>query len=168
MRKQFRMVVAAVPLILLSFATAQSQNSTTFRVGPEKAVGGITKEEHSARQAELFNWLTANTPSAALDKPIRVELTLQDLDELATPQPRRGVPLRIGLVKSISPVIEISGLQRSQLLRGGGRIAGGVFQETDDGGFVWAATITSPGAIGIRLHFSNFSIPGCRPLLLQP
>lgn len=157
MRKLFRMVVAAVPLILLAVATARSQNSTTFRVGPEKAVGGITKEEYAARQAELFDWLTAETPAGTLDTPVRVELTQQDRTELAKPQSRGAgaPPLRIGLVKSISPMIEVSGLQRGQVFKKGS----GVFQETDDGGFVWAMAVTSPGAVGIRLHLRNFSIP---------
>lgn len=145
-------MVSTILFILLSFVTAQSQNSTIFRKGPEKAVGGITKEEQSARQAGLFDWLTSETPTGTLDTPVRVELTQEDRTEIAKPQPP---PLRIGVVKSISPMIEINGLQRGQVFKKGR----GVFQETDDGGFVWALTVISPDAIGIRLHFRNFSIP---------
>lgn len=157
MKNLFQTVMAAtIPFILLSFMTAQGQNSTTFRKGAEKAVGGITKEEREARQAELFDWLRGETPAGTLDTPVHVEVSQQELTELAEPH---APPLRIGLVKSITPAIDIAELQRGQVFKKGGRVAGGIFQETDDGGFVWALTIMSPNAIGIRLHFRNFSIP---------
>jgi V8-like Glu-specific endopeptidase len=85
-------------------------------------------------------------PAGALDNPVRVELTQQDLDDLAV----RTVPLRIGVVKSIRPV-NVAGLGHGQ--------AGGVFEETQAGGFTWAITISSPGAEGIRVHVRNFSLP---------
>jgi hypothetical protein len=156
MREIWRIVVAIVPMILLTFATALGQNSTTFRIGPEKAVGGATKEERAARQAELFGWLTNEIPAGTLDTPVRVGVTQQELADLATPQPP---PLRIGLVKSFSPGIDISPLQHGQLLRQAGPVAGGRFQGTADGGFIWTISITSPGATGLRLHVTNFSLP---------
>jgi V8-like Glu-specific endopeptidase len=158
MRKPLRRIVlAALPIGLLLAAPTIANNRSTTRVGPEKAVGGVTVEERAAREAGLHAWLTEERPRGALDAPIRVELTRQEKIDLEAPAPRRAgaEPLRIGLVKSIAPAIEFFGLRHGH----GDRVAGGILQATPDGGFLWTAAITSPGATGIRLHLRNVSLP---------
>ncbi len=121
------------------------------RVGPERAVGGITAQEQMARHDKLRGQLVAEMPDAALQARIRIELTQEDLADLAKPHDVVvPTPLRVGVVKTISPVV---GAVRAQGFKGG------VIQETDDGGFVWAVTITSPEAQAVRVHFTDFSLP---------
>jgi V8-like Glu-specific endopeptidase len=113
------------------------------------AIGGITMEEHAAQQIELNAELVGQMPKGAMDRPIRIELTDQDRADLAAPA-ISGTPLVVGVVKTISPAV--GALDRLGF-------KGGVTQETDGGGFVWAVTVTSPGAQGIRVHFEKFSLP---------
>lgn len=143
-----RLLTAATVALCMTVSTAIAERPTQH-VGPEIAVSGITFEEHVTQQAELSARLVAEMPDRTLQTPIRVELTQQDLANLAEPA-RNGVPLVVGVVKTISPGIEV--------MRGKG-FTRGVFQETADGGFVWAVTVTSPGAQAIRVHFANFSLP---------
>jgi len=119
------------------------------RVPPERAAGGITIEEHLAQQQQLHNWALGEMPAGLLGASIRVDLTQQDRDNLAAPW-ESGTPLRIGVVKSVVGV-SVNGVKPG--------MRNGVFEETQDGGFAWAMTVTSPGAQAIRLHFRNFSLP---------
>jgi len=137
-------LVAIMPVVLATVAFAG--DLSTIRVGPEQAIRGITPAEHLDRQAELHTRLMAEMPKRALDAPVRVELTKADRDDLATPT---APPLRIGVVKSIVPV-NVVGL---------GRGNHGVYEDTHDGGFTWATTISSQGAEGIRVHVKGFSLP---------
>ncbi len=122
------------------------------RIAPERAVGGISTEEYFDLQRELLALITAEMPDGTLGAPIRVELTHQERVDLAAPAARGAgpAPLRIGLVKSILPAVEVE--------RGQG-FNRGVVEKTEDGGYVWAVTVTSPGAQAIRVHFKNFSLP---------
>ena len=119
------------------------------RAAAEVAVGGMTHEERDARNDNLYARLSAEMPVGALGNAISVELTEQDRADLAGPYDS-GTPLLIGVVKAISPGIRVE--------QGKG-FKGGVTQETADGGFVWAVTVTSPDAEAIRIHFTDFSLP---------
>ncbi len=141
-------LATAVPTASLQTAE-RTAGVVERRVGPENAIGGLTAEEVAAQQVALRTRLVAEMPQGALDAPVRVEITQTDRDELALP-PVNGTPLRIGVVKQISPAIGV--------VPGGG-LEPGVMQETEAGGFVWAVTVTSPGAQAIRVHFTNFSLP---------
>ena len=132
MRKPLRRIVlTALPIGLLLAAPTIANNRSTTRVGPEKAVLGMTVEERRAREAVLHAWLTEERPRGALDAPIRVELTRQEQLDLAAPASRRAgaEPLRIGIVKSIAPAIEFTGQRHGP----GGRADGGILQATPDG-----------------------------------
>ena len=119
------------------------------RAPAEVALGGVTFEERMARQDILHARLTAEMPDGVLESPISVELTQQDREDLATPY-ESGTPLRIGVIKTVTPAIEV--------VEGKG-LSGGAIQETEDGGFVWAMAVTSPEARAIRVHFTDFSLP---------
>ncbi len=141
------LTVAAV-VLSATVSTANAERPTK-RAASEVAVGGITLEERLASQKDLHAQLIAEMPDGVLDDPLSVKLTQQDRDDLSEPYVS-GTPLRIGVVKTISPGVEVAngkGLQR------------GVIQEAKDGGFVWAMTVTSPGAQAIRVHFTKFSLP---------
>ncbi len=139
----------AALLVVVSTTSAQDAPRPVKRAAAEVAVGGITLQERVAQQERLHARLMAEMPDQALQDPTRVELAQKDRDDLAEPY-LSGTPMRIGVVKTISPNVEVvsgKGFQR------------GVIQETNDDGFVWAMTVTSPDAKAIRVHFTNFSLP---------
>ncbi len=135
-------IVLAAPLVLAEGETKMK------RVPPESFVGGITLEEHFARQTDLHVRLNANQPEAAGERVIRVDLNDQDRADLAAP-PAGLAPLRIGVVKPIEPRFEIA--------NGKGFDMGAMTQTRE--GFAWAVTVSSPGAQAIRVHLTNFSLP---------
>ncbi|UCE61347.1 MAG: hypothetical protein JSU63_06280, partial [Phycisphaerales bacterium] len=121
------------------------------RVGPEKSVNGITVEQFYAQQKRLHGWLMGKTPAGTLKATTRADLTAQDLDNIANqPKGLRPTPLRIGVVKTIRP-IAVNGVDSPQ--------SKSVYEQSDDGSFTWATTISSTSAEGIRVHFANFSLP---------
>jgi hypothetical protein len=132
-------------------ATAVEASRPVRRAAPEAAAGGISREERIAQQEVLRAALAAELPDGVMRTPILIGLTDQDREDLAEPYGANGpAPLRIGVVKALTPRIEIS--------RGDG-FDQGVLRETADGGFVWAASVSSPEAMAIRVHLTNFSLP---------
>ncbi|MCH7870886.1 MAG: hypothetical protein IID33_04215, partial [Planctomycetes bacterium] len=119
------------------------------RVPSERAVGGMSIKDHLAHQEDLHNWALGEMPAGLLGASIRVDLTHQDRIDLAKSW-ESGTPLRIGVVKRVAGV-SVNGVEPD--------MGNGVFAKTQNGGFAWAMTITSPGAQATRLHFRNFSLP---------
>lgn len=144
-------------LILVCFllginASAFAERQSTFSNSPEVVKNGLDEKAHTVRQAELFSSLSADFPRDIDNAPVTVTLTEEERSELAKPQPRGGVPLRVGLVKSIPTLISIAGLAD-------GQPNAGVIRQTKGGGLIWAASIKSPEAQALRLHFVDFSLP---------
>ena len=125
------------------------------QVASERMKNGSSAAQRLAKQERLQEWLVDQTPSAALTAPIRADLNAAERSDLQRPGPRWPGPLRIGLVKNLSPAVVLSGLDKVR----GHRVANGILQATDDGGFVWAASIASEGAGGLRVHLTDFRLP---------
>jgi hypothetical protein len=154
MRNRMRIAVGALPIVFAMVAvTVGAQvargEGPAVRVGAERSVGGVTAEESLVRQAQLHEMLISEIPADFENAPIRAVLDQTDRDLLAEPRQNGNAPLRIGVVKAIAGV---------EVVRGQAFKRGGVV-ETDDGGFVWAAMVTSPEAQAIRVHFRNFALP---------
>ncbi|MCH7780930.1 MAG: hypothetical protein IH848_08795, partial [Acidobacteria bacterium] len=91
-------------------------------------------------------------PKGHASAPVFVDITQADRDAVDNPATTQRVPLRIGVVKEIKEVVGKP--------VGGNAFKLGVIEERAGGNFVWAVTITSPGAQAIRLHIEDFSLPG--------
>ncbi|MCH6563896.1 MAG: hypothetical protein IH800_15905 [Myxococcales bacterium] len=139
----------------MTAASAQEFRS----VPPEPAVRGVSVTEHFVRQQQLNTWLTREMPHGTLATRVGIKLTRDERSDLQKRVPAGGAPLRIGTVKSLTPAVSVSGLVPQAQNQGVSQVAGGRFQTTDDGGFVWALAIGSEGANGIRVHLKNFSLP---------
>ncbi len=148
-------VVGAWAIVSVSVASGQEFKSAP----PEQSVRGLTVAEHFAQQQQLHAWLTRDMPDGTLATRIGIGLTRDELLDLERRAPTAGEPLRIGIVKSLSPALDVSGLVPKAQSNRISHVAGGSFQTTDDGGYVWAISIGSEGADGIRVHFRNFSLP---------
>jgi hypothetical protein len=123
---------------------------------PEIIRDGPSATEQDATRRRLHASLSADLPSD-LGPPISLELSNADRHELE--QASGPGPLRIGVVKPLAPAVRVAGFERHQIAKRGNAVAGGVLQATDDGGFVWAAGIASPGAARLRLQLSEVDLP---------
>ena len=116
---------------------------------------GLTADQHIQKQIEQTGRLLKDLPSASQLQQVRVDFGKADIDAVDHAD-KSSTPQKIGLVKAMTPAIEISGLDRGNSPRQG---TAGEALRTRDGGYVWAASISSDQAGAIRLHIENLSLP---------
>jgi len=121
------------------------------------ATEGRTIDEERQRQAELATRLLTALPARALDAPVRLEPTREEIRSVVRPGLPRDEPLRIGVVKSLSARLDIAGLATAR------RGAGG---PTKDGGYEWAVAVVSPPAGAMRFHIEGMELPPGAELFL--
>jgi hypothetical protein len=102
---------------------------------------GLTAEQHVRQQIELARELAREMPAGALDRAVSVRLTAEEVSAI---EKSTSLPLKVGLVKGLSPAIDLDR---------------GSFARTADGGLVWAAAVKADGAGAIRLHVQELSLP---------
>jgi V8-like Glu-specific endopeptidase len=128
------MVTAFVLLVV--GATLVLAASAPMRVVSE----GLTAEEQVAAQAELSGRLLKDMPSNA----IAVQILFTTEEAAAVDAKKSTVPLKIGVVKPITPQIKVHGIT----------------------GLVWAAIFSSGNAGAIRLHIKDMSLPAGAELFI--
>lgn len=126
---------------------------------PEVAVGGLTAQEIIVRRDNLHTWLLTELPDGTLDNARQIQLSDVELANLASPQLDDVGRLQVGFVKPMAAPVKVANLSRKLLKARASRGSNVTLHATDDGGFVWATAIQATGADGMRLHFTNFSIP---------
>lgn len=87
-------------------------------------------------------------------------LTEQERRFLSTPEDGPGQVEKVGIVRQIIPPIRLAGIARSALHgRSTTNFASGRLDEASDGRLVWTSSISSPGAVGLRLEISEQNLP---------
>ncbi len=151
-------------LALLVAASVAVARATPAAGGPHAeapmryVTEGMTAEEHLQQQADLTRRLAAELPVGAVERELRIRLTPEESAAIDR-DARTSVPLKIGLVKALAPGIELYGLSHGPLDRQPSRGTSGLAHRTSDGGFAWAALVTSENAGAIRLHIEDLSLP---------
>jgi hypothetical protein len=102
--------------------------------------GGLTAEEQIQRQIEQTGRLMKDLPSPSELKQVRVNFDRDEIDAVDQTD-KASTPLKIGLVKAMTPAIEVSGLDRGAANSPRQGTAGEALR-TRDGGFVWAASVS--------------------------
>jgi hypothetical protein len=113
----------------------------------ERSPGSFDAAEYSRLMAETVNWLRseATSPNSIIMVNVSEE-ELAELDSYECETCARSQKLRVGLVKPVGVRFSFPALD--------------LVERTADGGMVWIAAVESPGATALRMHFTNFSIPG--------
>lgn len=119
---------------------------------------GLTAEEHVQRQIELTGRLMKDLPSASQLNLVRINLGPEEIDAIDRAD-RSSTPLKIGLVKAMTPGVEVNGLDRGSAPNQPHQGTTGEALRTRDGGYVWALSVSSDQAGAIRLHVENLSLP---------
>jgi len=151
--------ILAIALASTAFAIDQVGDVAPVakRAPSEVSVDGVTPEAFFEQQRELHDWLVTQLPEGVDQVVVRVDITDQERDSITAPvNTDEPAPMRVGVVKSLRDRV---GLARGEDLNRNAKASNSVMQQTTDGGFVWATTVTSPGAVAIRVHFEDFSIP---------
>ena len=142
-------VMAFVLLVAGASSVLAADKSSNASAPMRVVAGGLTAEQQRAAQAELSSRLLSDLPSNAI--PIQIPFTAEEA--AAVHASKSIVPLKIGVVKAITPRIKVRGKTIAALP---GR----------DGGLVWAAVFSSNNAGAIRLHVEDMSLPANTELFI--
>jgi hypothetical protein len=141
------LVVAAILAVGWASPAAAANRSAYAEAPMQVQTEGLTAEQQVRLQIELSVRLARELPPAALGEAIQVHLTPAEIAGVDKAS-RFVSPLKIGLVKALTPGIQVAGLD------GESRV-----YPMPDGGFVWAAVVTAENAGAIRLHVQDLSLP---------
>ncbi|HEX5718815.1 MAG TPA: trypsin-like peptidase domain-containing protein [Thermoanaerobaculia bacterium] len=128
-------------LVLLLAVTAAAGAQAYDEMPMQVVKKGLTAEQHVRQQIELARELARELPQGAMERAVRIPVTAEEVAAIEKSDSR---PLKVGLVKALSPAI---GFDRDQV----GPAA--------DGGLVWATVVRADGAGAIRLHVQDLSLP---------
>lgn len=126
------------------------------RVKSEQAVAGLTRQQFLDHQSALHQRLASILPAASERATASVGITDQELTDLIRDASTNESPMRVGVVKSLTPEITFAPANVSHRAVASRRINAGPTKGSES---VWAATITSPGAVAIRVRLENVRIP---------
>lgn len=144
-RGRVMMVCLITAIVAVGWSSPAAAGGRSYDEMPMQVVTkGLRAEEHLRRQAELSRRLALEMPADAAEKAVQVPLTSDEISAIEK-SPRWASPLKIGLVKAMTPGIVVAGLQTAE--------------RREDGGAVWATVVKADGAGAIRLHVQDMSLP---------
>ena len=123
----------------------------------ERSAGTFDAAAFAFEQQALAKRLAAIEVAEGIASPIVVAVSRDEILEIANDKAstRR---YRVGLSKPVGATIDLAFVDAAHL-KAERRLEHGAIRETDDGGYVWTAVVSSPGATALRLHFSDFWLP---------
>jgi hypothetical protein len=153
--KKFSLFLTVFLSLSLVFAFAgdgivKKGRTTEYRQAfMERSPGSFNPAEYTRTMAETYNWLRSEAASLSPRSVITVNVGKEELAELNNYECEtcaQSQKLRVGMVKPVEAQFSFRSLNS--------------MDRTPDGGIVWTGAVESPGATALRLHFTNFSLPG--------
>jgi len=154
-------LVVCVPFALAAVAMGQEQvakdpGQRITHIGAEQAIDGVSYQDFLDKQSALQLRLESIAPATADRETASATVTPQEVTDLINEAATNASPMRVGVVKTLTPEITYS---PAQLASRHVVSARGVEGSKTTGELVWAATISSPNAVAVRVHFENVLIP---------
>jgi V8-like Glu-specific endopeptidase len=116
----------------------------------ETSPGSFNAVEYVNAQREVFDWLKSEAAPLSRGHTLTVHVSQEEMDEVNNHQcetcNHRAEAVRIGLTKPAGVNVAFRDLKS--------------LNRTSDGGFVWTFEAESPGATALRVHLTNFNLPG--------
>lgn len=134
----------------LTSISDQTPQAFSERVGVHDA-GKLRRQ-----QENLHRMLISERVAEAMQAPMRIEIDRAELRDLVDEGKRqRDRKLLVGVTASVDANIDLRGLAGEQGVR---RLAHGAARTSADG-LVWTGTAISEGAAGVRVQFTDVSLP---------
>lgn len=155
MKSRHVLVLITTGLVLCpSWVLAQNKqvSSRDESVMPELATEGLTAAQNRQIQEDVSHWLAAQRP--ARSESVRVQIDAAEMQSIEEPEMVNAAPLKVGVVVPLANRIRVQGLDGSRDL-----ITAGSISRTRDGAIIWAVTLGSERAGGIRLHVEDLLLP---------
>lgn len=133
----------------------------------ERSPGHLDVDKYFLEQAERYDRLVAEQAAIRLGAIIRVLVTDEELQAVdnyicetcAGDDGTSTRKERVGIVKPTGVQADFTRFSPRASSRNGGIGANGAVRWMMDGGFVWTAQVVSDGAVALRVHLSDFSLP---------
>jgi len=152
-------MVVVVPAGTASAAIVQS-GPMILQASPQAETVVVTHgETYAMRKAavlSLHQQLADREVAGAAARGLTVRIPAADLERISGPVPAVG-RLLVGSALTVNMPVDLPGSARLQKRSAAGTF--GALRTSPDGGFVWSALVSAPGASAVRLHFSGFDLP---------
>jgi V8-like Glu-specific endopeptidase len=158
-------VLFLVVCALTVFGASKPAPAPVNEAPMETVVSGPTAVEELAAQRDMHQWLTEMLPAGTSEQRFTTKLSPDEAAGLQRSIEEREDPLKVGVVKDVHRTVtfaNVKGLPQDPIA-----VDGGMLRATDDGGFVWATTLRSEGAVGIRVHFAGVDLPASADLYIM-
>jgi len=151
------MLLAAGVVAVLGGSTALAAGKGIVEVPGGVVTEGLTVDQHFDRQIELSGRLLDELPRGVKLPQVKIVLTPEEVAAIDEAD-KSSSPLKIGLVKAMTPAIEVFGLDGGAADRPR-QGTSGLALPVRDGGYAWAVAVSAEGAGAIRLHLENMALP---------
>ena len=117
----------------------------------------LDKAALKAERKAYHDWLRSERVAAARDNALVARAS--DAQLRAVDEAPRQFPEIVGFSQEMSVDVDLRDVKLSKLRGNPHKLAVGAVEATADGGYVYSAELSSPGAVGLRVQFAGFSLP---------
>lgn len=156
--RSLTVICAATCLSLTVMADPPKQMDT--RIDPVP----LDRTALNAERKEYHDWLVSERVTAAQQNRLVAKATADEL--AAVDNAPQQLPEIVGLSQALNVDISFQNVRLSQLKKNPKALDYGVAKATPDGGYVYTAEISSPGATALRVQFAGFNLPAGAGLFL--
>jgi hypothetical protein len=117
----------------------------------------VDRNAMKAERKAYHDWLVSERVVAAGRNPLVVRASKDELD--AVDNAPRQFPEIVGISQDVSVDVSFRDVKLSRLKGKPHTMGYGAVEATSDGGFVYTAEVSSPGAVGMRVQFAGFNMP---------
>ncbi|HET6564587.1 MAG TPA: serine protease, partial [Xanthomonadales bacterium] len=115
------------------------------------------KQALKAERKAYHDWLVSEKVAAAQENKLVAQATAEQLREVD--EAPKQFPEIVGLSQELALDVSFNDVKLSSLRGNPHKLAVGAVEGTADGGYVYSAELSSPGAVGLRVQFAGFSLP---------
>ena len=147
-----QILLCAIAAVSLN-AAAETPKQMDMRVDGRQ----FDQEALKAERKAYHDWLVSERVAAARGNALVVHASKAQLD--AVDNAPKQFPELVGFSQDVSVDVSLRDVKLARLRGNPHKLAVGAVEATADGGYVYTAELSSPGAVGLRVQFAGFSLP---------
>lgn len=124
----------------------------------------LDREALKAERKAYHRWLVSERVAAASSNPLVVKASAEETDKVD--KAPKQLPEIVGFRQKLAVDISLRDVKLSRLRGRAHSLDYGAVEETTDGGYVYTAELSSPGATALRVQFAGFNLPAGAAMFL--
>jgi hypothetical protein len=158
------LVCAISTISLAAIAAPTAQAAKPAGMDMQVAAQPFDKAAAKAERKQYHDWLVSERVAAAGRNPLVAKADDNLLAALdAAP---KQVPEQVGFSQELAVNVAFKDIKFSRLRSRSQALKYGAIEGTADGGYVYTAQLSSPGATALRVQFANMSLPAGAAIFL--